>query len=370
MLAELLELLHTAEDRWTSLQADLSVWKDRDGLDAAADRASAAFLGAPAAGRPPGSPHSGDSTGTEEATLSVTATSRRAVRVERTTDGGRDLLVVDAGGGVLQVDPQGVADTEPNPHRSVAWIRLELLAPMLAPAILAGACRLQVTGATVVAGRECIAAVAVLRPETVDLVHNLLGYGVRRVELAVDRATGVVLRMQATDDDGRPLHRVEARSVRYDAPVDDALFSLEPPPGTTSIDQSRSGPVTIQEAARLVPFTLFAPPAGQADYPWSALVTPALPGRPATVHLHQLGMRRPTGRRMTFVVQTTDPVCMPEVTDWQPVRIGDLDAHTWTGERSTHLAVWRDGTGVWIRDADSPEAAAALLRSMQPVSTA
>lgn len=218
MLAELLELLHTGEDRWDSLEADVHERQDRDGLRAVADRASAAFFGSSPTRRPPGSPPADDGTGTEEWTLSVTATSRRAVRVARQTEGGRAVLIVGADGGILHVDEHGVADTEPNPLRSVPWIRLGLLAPMLAPAMLAGACRLRVTGTTVVASRECIGAVAVMRPEATDLVQNLLGFGVRRAELAVDRFTGVVLRIQTTDDDEHPLHRLEAHSVRFDVP--------------------------------------------------------------------------------------------------------------------------------------------------------
>jgi hypothetical protein len=128
------------------------------------------------------------------------------------------VLIVGADGGILHVDEHGVAGTEPNPLRSAPWIRLGLLAPMLAPAMLAGACRLRVTGTTVVASRECIGAVAMMRPEATDLVQNLLGFGVRRAELAVDRFTGVVLRIQTTDDDEHPLHRLEAHSVRFDVP--------------------------------------------------------------------------------------------------------------------------------------------------------
>lgn len=116
---------------------------------------------------------------------------------------------------------------------------------------------------------------AVLRPEAAYLVvANLLGYGVRRAELAVDRATGVVLRIQTTDDDRQPLHRLEAHSVRFDAAVDD---------GSTPTGEIHGGPVTLQQAAHLVPFTLYAPPTTPADYPWSALARPDRPGHPVTV---------------------------------------------------------------------------------------
>lgn len=56
MLTELLQLLHTGEARWTSLEVDVREWKDRDGLQAVAERASAAFFGGPPSGRPAGCP--------------------------------------------------------------------------------------------------------------------------------------------------------------------------------------------------------------------------------------------------------------------------------------------------------------------------
>jgi hypothetical protein len=97
--------------------------------------------------------------------------------------------------------------------------------------------------------------------------------------------------------------------------------------------------------------------------------TPDRPGHPVRVFLHQPGIPLHSGHRVTSVVHAAAPAALPDVTDGDPIRVDDLDAHLWTGNGSTHLTARRGGTGIWIRNADSPDRAIQLLRSMHPVDT-
>jgi hypothetical protein len=368
MLGELLELLHTSQDRWQALSAGLRDWQDLDGLSAAADRLSSDIVGGPA-DAPPGSPRTPGCTGVVESELKVTAVSAGPVRVDSRTGDEQELLIVHPDGQVLTVDRDGVADTEDSRPLSVAWVRLDLLGPMLAPAVLAGVCRLAEPVAVQVAGRDCLATRAVLRPDLLGDLPYLFGYGVRQADLAVDTVTGLVLRVAAVDDADRPLHTVEVEWLELNPSVDPDAFSLQLPPGATPRPREQSGPVTIREAASAAPFTLFAPSLTTDDYPWSVLLTAGRRG-PVTAHLHQLGQRVQPGRLGPSILQSGAPEALPDVSGWTPLQLGDLAAHVWASDGMAHLVAWSEGTGIWIQGAESVNAAQRLLESLHAVPAA
>jgi hypothetical protein len=368
MLGELLELLHTSQDRWQALSAGVRDWQDLDGLSAAADRLSSDIVGGPA-GTPPGSPRTPGCTGVVESELTVTAVSAGPVRVGSRTGDEQELLIVHPDGQVLTVDRDGVADSEDGRPLSVAWVRLDLVGLMLAPAVLAGVCRLTEPGAAQVAGRDCLTTRAVLRPDLLGHLPYLLGYGIHQADLAVDTATGLVLRVAAVDDADRRLHTVEVEWLELNPSIDPDAFSLQLPPGAIPRPPERIGPVTIREAAAAAPFTLFAPTPTADDYPWAVLLTAGRRGRPVTAHLHQLGRRVQPGRLGPSILESGALGALPEVSGWTPLQLGGLVAHVWASDGLAHLVAWQEGTGIWIQGAASVDAAQRLLESLHAVPT-
>jgi hypothetical protein len=248
MLGELLEIMHTCTDRWTTLHADLHEWQDDDGLAAASQARSTSF---------------------------------------------------------------GVTRSRP-------------------PGLPAG-----------------------------------YGHGIDRGRLAVDRATGLILRLEAVHD-GRPVRRVEVTDLVLDAAVDPSTFSVEPPAGSVPPDPAHHSSLPPAEAARHVPFTVFAPAASLGDYPWTAFVATG-PNHPVRLYLHQIGT--PLGRHLNRVsiLQAADPAALPDVTRWSAVDLDGGPGHAWTEDAATDLVAWRDGTGIWIQNAADLDAARALLQSLRVV---
>jgi hypothetical protein len=196
----------------------------------------------------------GSGPGVRESRLTVSAVSGGGIRVDSRTGDEQQLLIVHPDGRALAVDRDGVADIETGGCFGAAWIRLGLVGPMLAPAALAGVCRLTEPGMAGVAGQDCLTTRAALRPQLLGQLPQLFGYGVRCAELAVDRATGLVLKVTAVDDADRSLHAVEVERLDPNPVLDPDLFALRPTSGSTPRAPEQGGPVTLREAAALAPF--------------------------------------------------------------------------------------------------------------------
>jgi hypothetical protein len=362
MLGELLELMHTSDERWSTLRATAHEWKDGDALDERAAAAGSAFFGRPAT--PPGAPPRGGTTGIRESRLTVIARSQPAVRLELPEHEHLRLVVIGPDGGNLIVQADGTAQSEPVHQLAMGWWHLGLVGPMLAPNVLSGAFRLRTVGTCSVAGRECLTATGLARPEFVPFGPDLLGQGVTQAELAVDRATGLIMRLEATHA-GRPVHRVEIQDLELDTAIEPDAFSIEPPPGSTARDPADGMPMAVDEIAARVPFTLLTPAPIPGRYPWMGHLM-RTPHGSVAVMLSPIG-RVVRGNPLVSIVESADQERLPDVTQWQPVGVADRSGHAWADEHSAHLVVWREGTGVWIRNAANLAAAQELARSLEPV---
>jgi hypothetical protein len=363
MLGEALELMHTTTDRWTTVRATIEEWSDQDLLAFAAERTSDAVFGA--GSRPPGAP-SRHGHGVRETRHVLVARSDRAVRLESRLDDGTHLVVLGADGSVLTVGPDGAGDSWPGARLSIGWLHLGLVGAMLAPDLIAGAFRLRVSGTATVAGRGCLVAEALGRPEHLRQSRDLFGHGVPGGIVTIDRATGLVLRAEAVDA-GQVVRRAEMTEVEVDGPpAEDALFSTEAPPGSGRPDPARRRSLPLREAAACLPFALLAPPPTDEDYPWTALLTGPPPGATGVV-LHRVGGPLRPGRGLVSITESADPKALPDTAGWRSVTVDGLPAHAWEGGGTAHLTAWREGTGVWIQNADGPADAEVLLRSLRPV---
>jgi hypothetical protein len=138
---------------------------------------------------------------------------------------------------------------------------------MLDPTRLLGLLRFEVTGRTVIAGRQAITARALPRltrtagPRGPRFQLNSLGNGADRFELGVDEQLGVLLSVVAFWED-EPFREVTTVAIAFDEPIPDERFRFEPPPGE-AIKSSHERPqprrVTVVEAQQLAPFTVLIP---------------------------------------------------------------------------------------------------------------
>lgn len=207
-----------------------------------------------------------------------------------------------------------------------------LYSNLLDPLALVPFVHLESDGEETVAGRDGVCLRAV--PRQLGQVASSLSWlsNADEGELVVDRERGILLRM-TTALEGDPVQATEMTELELDPPLDAALFmplplrEVEPSPG----DGVTAGPVTVEQAAAQVPFTVFVSP---VIWPRAQLNVSLMGGEVWLSYSDFEGVQSGSAARSLSIRQSAHP---PEY--WmseRPARI-DLDgieALAWVGAAS------------------------------------
>jgi hypothetical protein len=289
-LGEVLERLHSARQSWTTVHAQVREWSHRE-------RRTQAFLRA--AQRRPGGilsargtePHEHNPPIPDETewTARVWVAPPDRVRVDYEGDS-----VVPVRRRVSSVNGAPAVVTTENPMRH-----------LLDPSALPGLLDLRLTGRDEMGGRPVWIVEGRPRDGLDGMLRPLAAVpvGGDRYELAVDVERGVVLRIEAQLD-GQPFSITEVTAIQFDVPVDDSVFVSVPPDPAIP----RPERVSIEEAARRAPFTVFVPTRVPADSTLWVRFVPAHEHRPATV---VLSYHLPGALHHLTVIECAEPAAGP-----------------------------------------------------------
>ena len=252
-LAELLELLYTARDRWRTVHAILRDWTHLERSQLAFERHLERTKGIRGPSLAVGAYGEGAGQYPRELQFAVEIwlDRRRRFREERSSQ--RMTLVSDGERALIYSPESGVIEHETNTVRPTADALLD-------PAALIAALELARHGTTVVAGRDAFVVEAEPRlPATAPA--DLVPYGCDGIALAVDAERGVVLRLEARLD-GEPVRVLEVTAIAFDEDLPDELFRFEPPAGEIVRSAAEAYPsrnVSLEDAARTAAFTVCSP---------------------------------------------------------------------------------------------------------------
>lgn len=247
--------------------------------------------------------------------------------------------VVPVRRGVSSVNGRPSVVTTENPVR-------DLLDPSAVPGLL----DLRVTGRAEVHGRPVWVVEG--RPkhapgsDWVPRPSPAVPPGADRYALAVDAERGVVLRVEAQLD-GRPFAITEVTAIEFDVPIGDEVFASGPPEPAIP----RPERVSIEEAARRAPFTVFVPARVPAESSLFVRFVPAHEHRPATV---VLSYHLPGALHHLTVIECADPAAGPRPRPGPDNRV---------------ITVVLDGTSVTLASDLDRETLEAVAQSLVPAPT-
>ncbi len=253
-LGDLLELMHGAAGRYTTLRATIREWRHLERSQRAFERHMEAVE---SGGRtmvsygfcaelPPE---------TMEAPTRIWLAPPAKLRMERTGEGEAHTVVSD---GAHEWSYEPSLGAMVYPATSGSYRGFEHLTD---PSMLLGLLDLQPVGSTSVAGR---AAILVQARGRGTVWHGPAGLpeGAERHELAVDAERGVLMRAVSFLDE-QEFFSHEVLEIAFDESFPDDTFVFTPPAGEEIRDAESAFPppqhTTIEEAARLAPFTVLLP---------------------------------------------------------------------------------------------------------------
>ncbi|MBI2699734.1 hypothetical protein [Mycobacterium sp.] len=261
-LGAALELLHGADNAFSSVQATFRIWRHSEHAAAALRADLDKLRNAGAAISTMASRSSGEQVAAEQ--VEVMRIWREADRVREEHEGGpRDgSYAVRAGDLWWSWDPRmGARSNQDDPQ--VGSGVGEQVSLMLDPTSLLGALRFALAGLSTVAGRATLTVQAFprwadsRRSQQMFMLHQL-GSGADQYTLQVDRERGVVLDVVALVG-GEAFHRITAMDIVFDRPIEEQQFRFEPPPGeeVQPIGQRmQPSRLTLAESQQRAPFTV------------------------------------------------------------------------------------------------------------------
>lgn len=363
-LGDLLELLYGARSSWRTVSLTVRHWTQLERSQRAFEHFQAGERGARA-------------TRYAEATGDLPAESSFVVRTWRASEGryreehdqsGYGLTVVSDGKRVWTYSAaQGAIVHEPRSYVSDAGDQL------LDPTPLMGAFDFQLDGVATAAGRDALRVRARPRARLQPHFPLAVSAGSDEVELLVDAARGVLLRIEARFE-GEPISIVEVQEIAFDEEPPPGTFTFVPPAGEevrTAEDAFRAEQLTVEEAAREASFTLWIPSKLRGGWQVHAVHRPrsTRPDVPETVFLvfhddalHDFSIEEaaaaqlawPVGERETVVRGGVEIHVHERGASWQPVDV----------------RVVRDGTHVRITSSSlGADALVDVAQSLVPAPT-
>lgn len=361
-LGNLLELIHSAPDRWRSVRLTVREWHHHARGAEAFERWTRRSQGG--ASMRMISSRSGEPAEECTTTYRLWWESPERFREEMGTTDVRHTLVCDGERWWTASPDWGVlsSETEGGSQQQSA------LAHLVAPGRLLGVVRLEPAGEDQLAGRRVITAQGTPLPgdDGAGFVIHRLGAGAERIDLAFDAERGVVLCAVALLD-GEPFHSLEVTDIAFDERFPPETFVYTPTPGEETASPWRPERVTLDEAARRAPFTLLVPE--RVPEGWRLHLT-WMDGRerppiPATAHLFY------SSEEGAYGAQLREHATGEPREEWLAYeRRGDVELAD-AGENVQprhHVRTERDGTLVELSGED-PELLLTLAAELVPAPT-
>jgi hypothetical protein len=237
--------------------------------------------------------------------------------------------------------------------------------PVADPSGLVGTMDFTIRGHALTAGRT---AIAVRGTEREPGLGADLAAGADHHDLFVDLERGVVLRCESMLDD-EPFRIVEVVEIAFDETFPAGTCTFEPPPGVVARAPEEAYPpvehITLEEAARLAPFTVLAPtwlPQGaQINV---TMYMPERDGIEASVFIHwMLGL----GGLLSLDLRPLGTAAVSErgerlERDGQTFEVGETGGQGW-------VAVERSGTAALLRGNLELGEMIRIASSLQPAPT-
>ena len=342
-LGEVLELLHRARERWTTVRATIRAWRHHQRTMGAWEAFRESDSGWTSYGLLAGDDGDPPEPETSESSSRLWIDSER-VRLER--DDVHSYLGIRVGRLWWHYDEvNGAISNEDNPeHGSGVG---EEFRHLFDPSGISGGMHFDVVGSREVTAREGIAVRAVPRP-TRDPHHHLhLPHGADEHELVVDAKRGVLLRL-ASRYRGEEFYVVELTEIAFDERLDDDLFVFHPPAGER-VRTAGAGlalhDLSIEEVQRRTSFLVWIP--RELDPGWDMrahyISGDDRPRMPEAVHIHY--SRRNASHQ--FAIHETAVGERDEWGGWE-TRERDGEQLLVASEPQAQVRLERDGTQITI----------------------
>ena len=233
-LAEVLELLYTADDRVATFQATIHRWSDTRAAQEAWEHWISGGGGSRASLEADVSTAPSPQKRIREETSRLWVSKPWLSRHERDPESGEGYALRLHDGRVwLEYHPQRGAVSNFNAPGSPSPRHLALnkaFKEMLDPSSIISEIRIESLETSTEAGREAILVSATPRHEDVQEQTEALWPGADAYQLAVDAAYGILLRVRAMRK-GTLLGEDHISDVRINEPIPDDVFTFVPPPG-------------------------------------------------------------------------------------------------------------------------------------------
>jgi outer membrane lipoprotein-sorting protein len=355
-LGEVLELMHTSEQRWCSVRASGREWRH-------AALNLEAFMSMVERRRPGSVAVFGSSAGEVEepeesdSTWRLWMEGRHRVRAEFAVGQGEMVTAVVDGSTWWSWSPSTGALT--NEGSENAETGLGPGTALVHPAVILPAIDLEIRGRTTKLDRSVYEVLATPSEEDEEaensgLLHGI-GSGAEDYSLLVDGERGVLLRTEARLH-GRPFLILDIDDVAFDQELPAETFTLAPPSGQEFEAVPRSRSLLLEELPAAVGFTVLVPERSLDDADVDVMIEPALlrHGVPehANITYHTFN-RDETPTSMTLR-ESGAPMPLPDKTEWREVEgiVVAEDPHT--DPPTIRVRLEMQGTHVELSSRDLP----------------
>jgi outer membrane lipoprotein-sorting protein len=369
-LGEVLELMHTSEQRWRSLRAAGREWR-HSALNLEA------FMGIVERRRPGSVAVFGGSSKEVEEPEEIESTWRlwvegsNRVRAEFAVGHGETVTAVVDGRTWWSWSPSTGAVT--NEGSENAETGLGPGTALVHPALILPAIDLEIRGRTTRLDRSVYQVLAIPESdnegeENSGLLHGI-GSGAEEYELMVDAERGVLIRTEARLH-RRPFLILEMDDVAFDEELPAHTFTLAPPAGEAFETLPRSRSLLLEELPGAVSFTILVPERVLEDAQVDVMIESAVPrhGVPeyADITYHTFPGEGPP----TFLAlrESAGPMPMPDGTEWQEIEEFKVEEDPHTSPPTIRVRVEVQGTHVELSSRDlSLERLLSMARSLVPL---
>ncbi len=335
-LGDVLELLHGARSRYRSVRLTLREWshyeRSRQAFERRHEREEARGKRSIRLSVSSGGSRPRPETCEELTRLWIE--SDRARR-EIVRNGEETVVVRDGATWWMRSPHAGMTTNGGDPHHHAGTG--EGAEPLLDPSSFVGQVDLEVGGRCEVAGREGIAARAVVKQNNPLTFAAWRMMNADELELVVDAERGILLRL-ASLIDGEPFHVTEVEEVAFDEVFSAETFRIELRPGESFAppEGARLQFVSLQEAARQVAFELFVPTRVGTGWHLERVIHFEASDRPSMIESVNLQYGYAGGSRRFSIQETAEP-------------------HPWLGDAELATAR-RDGVVLKVLEPDADDA--------------
>jgi hypothetical protein len=386
-LGDLLELVATSQNRWSSFEATVTQYCHSERQRIASERSQSFMV---KRSSPPGEPTNTFENAVKDRTTTahLWAKSVYSYRVEVPLDdsaadegvnaegtGRADYLAVRQGDESWARNHDGIftthsANTAFGPPDFTGWTSV------LDPERLFAGQEVTPDGVGDIDGRATLrarlkgkgdASVRVMGPGGMAIFPGWLG---DETTVELDSVTGVVLAL-STMVDGEVMRSFKLTAVRVNEAIDEGLFTERPPDGA-ELQPLIKQPEPVEIVAANLPFTLFVPEGKNC----AAFVPPKRNDHPVRVMLHvlpefsRIRAMPPSGIiTPAQLIESASPEAVADPSTWTELQLTSGPAWVWEpeGGGEVHVRVDRGGTCIWLRGLHDRAELLALVDSLVAV---